>query len=213
VLRRANDDSRRALELAAGDPSTLWPRGEMLQTLGLHREALDAFSRWMQLEHNVLGMLSRSTGVQKAHDLAQDLLKRRDGAANGALRAECFALLGFIHLLWGQLADAGDFAARTLTQDPTHPHAHTVTGILLCKRGELAAGIAELEAAIRTDPGAYLALLRRAEACEALGDDTRALQAWVDVAHASGQVPALPAWMRVAANGAQERLRQRLSAG
>lgn len=166
----------------------------------------------MQLEHNVLGMLSRSTGVQKAHDLAQDLLKRRGGAATGALRAECFALLGFIHLLWGQLADAGDFAARTLTQDPSHPHAHTVAGILLCKRGELAAGIAELEAAIRTDPAAYLALLRRAEACEALGDDTRALQAWADVAQTSGQAPALPAWMRVAANGAQERLRQRLPA-
>ena len=85
-------------------------------------------------------------------------------------------------------------------------HARTVKGILLCGRGELAAGIAELEAATRADPTAYLALLRRAEAYEALGDGGRALQAWADVTNASGQVPALPAWMRTAAVAAQERL-------
>jgi tetratricopeptide (TPR) repeat protein len=207
VLRRANDDSGRALELAGDDPSTFWPRGEMLQTLGLFREALDAYSRWMQLEQDVLGKLSRSTGVQKAHDLAQSLLERRNGAAPGALHAECFALLGFTHLLWGQLAEADDFAARALMQDPNHVHARTVKGILLCGRGELAAGIAELEAATRADPTAYLAALRRAEAYEALGDGSRALQAWGDVTAASGQVPALPGWMRIAAVAAQQRLK------
>jgi tetratricopeptide (TPR) repeat protein len=199
VLWRAQDDSRRALELAGDDPSTFWPRGEMLQTLGLNREALDAYSRWMQLEEDILAKLSRSTGVQKAHDLAESLLQRRGEEANGALRAECFALLGFVHLLWGQLAEADDFASRALMLDANHVHARTVKGMLLCERGELAAGIAELDTAIHLDPTAYRALLCRAEAYQALADRGRALQAWADVANASGQVPALPAWMRVTA--------------
>ena len=165
VLQRANDDSLRALELAADDPSTFWPRGEMLQTLGSFREALDAYSRWMQLEHNVLGKLSRSTGVQKAHDLAQSLLKRGSGAATGGLHAECAALLGFVYLLWGEFDKADDFAGRALMHDPNHVHAHTVKGILLGRRGELAASIAELEAAMQSDPTAYLAY---AAACRSL---------------------------------------------
>jgi tetratricopeptide (TPR) repeat protein len=206
VLERANDDSRRALELAGDDPSTFWPRGEMLQTLGLVREALDAYSRWMQLEEDILAKLSRSTGVQKAHDLAESLLKSRDGEADLALRTECCALLGFVHLLWRQPVEADDFAARALHQDPNHAHARTVKGMLLCRRGQFAQGIAELETAIRLDPTAYRALLSRAEACEATGDRARALRAWADVANTSGHVSALPAWMRATAAAARERL-------
>ena len=204
VLRRAQDDSHRALELAGDDPSTFWPRGEMLQTLGLNREALDAYSKWMQLEENILAKLSRSTGVQKAHDLAESLLKRRGETADGALRAECFALLGFVHLIWGQLAEADDFAARALMEDANHVHARTVKGMLQCRRNEFAQGIAELETAIRLDPAAYRALLSRAEAYEALADRGAALQAWADVAKASGA--ALPAWMRMTAAAAQTRI-------
>lgn len=206
VLRRARDDSRRALELAGDDPSTFWPRGEMLQTLGLDRESLDAFSRWMQLEEDILAKLSRSTGVQKAHDLAESLLKKRREASDGALRVECCALLGFVHLLWGRLAEADDFASRALAEDANHVHARTVNGMLRCRRGEFAEGIAELETAIRIDPTAYRARLSRAEAYEALADRGSALQAWADLANTSGQVPALPAWMRTAAVVAQSRI-------
>ena len=204
VLLRAQDNSHRALELAGDDPSTFWPRGEMLQTLGLFREALDAYSKWMQLEEDILAKLSRSTGVQKAHGLAESLLKGRDEPADGALRAECFALLGFVHLLWGQLGEADDFASRALAQDADHAHARTVKGMLQCARREFAAGIAELETAIRLDPAAYRALLSRAEAYEALADRSGALQAWADLANASG--PSLPAWMRTAATSAQTRI-------
>lgn len=206
VLRRAQDDSRRALELAGDDPSTFWPRGEMLHTLGLDREALDAFSKWMQLEEDILAKLSRSTGVQKAHDLAQALLKRRDGETVGALRAECFALLGFVYLLWGQLAEADDFVSRALALDANHVHARTVKGMLLCRQDQFAAGIVELDAAIRGHPTAYRARLSRAEAYEALADRQRALQAWAELANTSGHVPALPAWMRAAAASARARV-------
>ena len=91
-----------------------------------------------------------------------------------------------------------------MAQDADHAHARTVKGMLQCARREFAAGIAELETAIRLDPASYRALLSRAEAYEALADRRSALQAWADLGNASG--PSLPAWMRMVAAAAQSRI-------
>lgn len=206
VARRAEEDSRRALELAGGDPSTYWPRGELLADLGDLRGALDAYARWMELEEDVLGKLSRGTGVQNAHDFAAKLLRRRAAASDPALKAECLGVLAIIHRLWGEDAEAESFAGQALDLRPDHPHAHTVKGMLLQAKGALAAAIDEFDAALRADPAAWLAGFKRAEAYERLGDGAKALVAWQDLLTASPEDRALPTWMRRAATAAVERL-------
>jgi tetratricopeptide (TPR) repeat protein len=202
VMRRAQDDSGRALELAGDDPSTYWPRGELLEQLGLDRDALDAFNRWMQLEENVLGKLSRGTGVQKAHDLAQSLLDGHKVETDHALRAECFALLALVHFLWGQQDQARTLAAKALQDVPSHAHAHTVLGLVHLHSGQNRAAIAEFDAAVQADPAAWLAMLRRAEASDAAA----ALPAWRNLESVASEIAAVPGWMRSAAQSALTRL-------
>ena len=58
LRRRAQGDSERAMREAAGDPSVFWPRGELFELFGQTRDALDAYSRWLELEDNILSKIS-----------------------------------------------------------------------------------------------------------------------------------------------------------
>jgi hypothetical protein len=81
-----------------------------------------------------------------------------------------------------------------------------VRGVVLCKRSDLAAGVSDLEAAIRADSTAYLAMMRCAEAYEAMKNRGRALQLWASITRESKQIPTPPSWMQLAAATAQARL-------
>jgi tetratricopeptide (TPR) repeat protein len=205
VARRAQEDSRRALELAGDDPSTYWPRGELLEELGDLPGAIDAFSRWMELEEDVLGRLSRGTGVKKAHDLVERLLKQRRTRSDGKLKAECLALQALVFRLWGQDENALRQANRALEIAPGHAHACTVRGMVLAKAGRLEEAIADFDTACEADRSAYLAAFSRAQTYEKLEAPEQALAAWRALATTPDGPPPPPGWMRKAAKAAADR--------
>ena len=205
LRQRAVDDSRLGLELAQGDPSTYWPRGELLEALGQTRDAVDAYSRWMELEYNLLARMARGTGVKKAHDFAATLL-RKGADLDPGLRADCYALLALAHWLWGHFAEAQQFADKAMAAEGRQARARTVNGMLLCKHRELARAIDEFDTAIQSDATSYLALFQRADTYEQMARREQALEAWRDVHRASDASPRLPAWMRDRASLALKQL-------
>ncbi len=210
LRQRALIDSARAMAVADGDPSVFWPRGELLELLGQTRDALDAYSRWLELEEDILAMISRGTGVARLYELANVLLRRADVArSEGAeLLADAHALLALVHLTWTNDEEALREAESALHIAPQHPHALTAKGMSLCQAGRPSQALPPLDLALDRDPLNYRAALHRARALEAIAADAAALQAWQDLAarSAASSGHRSPRWMLLEAEAGTARL-------
>jgi len=150
VRLRAEAASNTALQVAAGDPSIFWPRGELLQLLGRVDDAVDAYSRWLELEKNINALISRATGVGTLYDLAGALISQ---ATTDNVRADAYALLALVYMTWAEwrdvdspnqnrtkalaanaalnLAEALKAADAALKLNAAHARAWTVKGVVL----------------------------------------------------------------------------------
>jgi hypothetical protein len=180
---RAEDDSETARALADGDPSIFWPRGELFERLGESHHALDAYSRWLELEHNLLGTIARGAGIPMLDALASQLGRESDHG----VRADAHALLAWVRLTRGEFEPALDAAEASLAISPTHPHALAAKGVVLCDREDLQQGLEFLERACEKDSFNYRAALHRAQASEQLGLEEEAQTAWKRLEEMSAQ--------------------------
>jgi tetratricopeptide (TPR) repeat protein len=214
LRERALRDSGQATSVADGDPSIFWPRGELLQLLGRTRDAVEAYSQWLELEQDILGLIARATGVARLYVLANDLIGRtppRD-AESRALSADTRALLALVHLTWADADGALAAAGAALEIDPRHAHALTVRGGVLYQNGEFHEAISAFELALDRDPANYRAALNRAMAYERIGTAEVALAAWRELAAMSARATChrCPQWMLESAEAAQSRILPRL---
>jgi cytochrome c-type biogenesis protein CcmH/NrfG len=181
LRQRAEDDSRRAVQLAEekGDPSTYWPLGEKCEGFGQIHEAFDAYSRALELEADIQQMMSRGTNIRHLVDFAgQQLRKRRSRSDQRSLQitADAHALLALVHFIRAEAEEALCCADASLQLVPDHAHALTVRGIVRKERGQVDGARADLEAAVKRDPENFLAALRLAEVVVRQGEGKGAFE-------------------------------------
>jgi tetratricopeptide (TPR) repeat protein len=124
LRRRADEDSARSLALAPDDPSTYWPRADLLLLLSRPGEALRAYERALELDVHVASKMSRSQGLVEADRCAQELLKQTNGMAEMAdARADAHAVRGLIFYRRGNAASARAAIEKALQERPDHPRA------------------------------------------------------------------------------------------
>jgi serine/threonine protein kinase len=214
---RAMKDSARSLQTARDDPSTFWPRAQLLALFGQSPEALDAYARGLELEENLLEKLSRGHYVVEADDYAQKQARQnrdRPGAEARAVLADAYALTALVQLTRGNTAKAHEAADRALALRPDHPHALTARGFgRLHQKQEPAESLADFHKALEVQPDNYRAVLGQALACELLGRDEEALRAYdrlVGPAPDGAVLPAVPEWLRLQAQRGRYGLLTRL---
>jgi tetratricopeptide (TPR) repeat protein len=206
LRERARADSRLAGRFASGDPSIYWPRGELFDELGDTREALNAYSLWLELEEDVLGTVARGAGVSR--------LFRRAGAVLADMRArplhaDAHALLALVHWTWKDRTAALEAANAALGLVRYHPHALALKGVVLLEMGKpqeaLAAG---LEPALAAGPPNFWVLLNRSRALERMGPLNTAQMAWQDLLAQAAEPPHdhCPSWILAVAKASIERL-------
>jgi tetratricopeptide (TPR) repeat protein len=203
LYARAKADSELALATADGDPSVHWPRGELLEVFGETREALDAYSRWLEEEENVVAKISRGTGIIRLHALATAVLEH---ATSEGLAADAHALLALVYLTWARNDDAIRHAEQALRVDPHHEHALTAEGAALLHGGEPRRALDTIERPGTSGPPNPMAALVRARACEALAPDAAALAAWRVLKPGTTSSTRSPGWMQREAAAAEKRL-------
>jgi tetratricopeptide (TPR) repeat protein len=179
LRRRALRDSRLAGQLANGDPSIFWPRGELFDVLGETAAALDSWCFWLELEPDILGRVARSDGVKRLLDRTTAMLG--DTGAR-PLHAAAGALLALVHWTRGLHDAAVKAAAKAIAIDPGQAHALAAKGAALLKMEEPERALAEgLEPALVASPGNFFALRHRALALEALSRSAAAEAAWAQL--------------------------------
>jgi tetratricopeptide (TPR) repeat protein len=208
LRRRAETDSAKAMEVARGDPSIFWPRGELFERLGETRRAVDAYSRWLELEHDLSALIARGAGVSRLYALASQLVH---GSAAGGLQADAHALLALVYLTWKDNDAALAAAESALRIEPKHAHALTAKGVVLLQKQELSLALAALDVARDHDPLNYRAALTRAIARETLTVDEAALAAWHELPMMSAQAAhhgreQCPRWMLEQTEDATDRI-------
>jgi tetratricopeptide (TPR) repeat protein len=210
VRARALQDSQKAEDVAHGDPSIFWPRGELFQLLGRTRAALEAYSLWLELEEDILALIARRTGVAGLYLLAKELLKRTmlGRTENHAVAADAHALLALVHMTWQDRDSALREATAALEFVPDHPHALTAKGIVLYQNGYFREAVSALEVALERYPANYRAMLHRAMVYERIESPEAALAAWREIPALSARATGhrCPPWILLATEDAQGRI-------
>jgi tetratricopeptide (TPR) repeat protein len=193
IYARAEAASRMALQLAAGDPSIFWPRGELYQLLRCENEAVAAFSNWLALEENIPSLISRSAGLGTLFELACRLL---EDAPSGPKRAHAYALLALVYLTWAgwgetespnqNQSEAVKAAEAALNLCSTHVHALTVLGVVRCQQAttdpaKALTAVEYLRRALDIDPLAYRAAFHLPPALALAGKNDERAAAWTDL--------------------------------
>jgi tetratricopeptide (TPR) repeat protein len=208
LQQRARTDSRRAGQLALGDPSIYWPRGELLDELGETGEALNAYCLWLELEKDILGTVARGSGVSRLYKRANAMLADR---RMRSFHGDACALLALIHWISGEPPAALEMAEKALETTPGHRHALGVKGVALLEMGKPDEALANgLEPACAASPRNFWMRLHRARALEQILATGAALKAWQELLAMEEDLAQdrCPPWIRDAAEEAVERLRQ-----
>jgi tetratricopeptide (TPR) repeat protein len=215
LMALALEDSDRALALAvtAGDPSTFWPRGDLLALLDRSQEAIDAYTRALESEDDIREKVNRRNNLGVVERLATAILD--DPNQPTALLANAAAVVALARIVTGDSDDASEHVERALKLVPDHPHALTARGLLALNAATAVVAPGEMlpllhqargdfEQALLQVPENYLAAYGRAVACERLEDWPAALSAWtyLIVPRSSGSV----GFTAVAATATQGRL-------
>ncbi|HUN41601.1 MAG TPA: hypothetical protein VMU81_15045 [Acetobacteraceae bacterium] len=210
LRERAKTDSRLAGQFAAGDPSIFWPRGELFDVLGETKEALNAYSLWLELEEDIMGTVARSDGLARLHRRANAMLA--DARAQ-PLHADAHALLALVNWTWKDYGAALKAADAAIQIAPNHRHALGVKGAVLREMGKPHEAIDNgLAPALAADPQDFWVLLNKAKALDELSEADAAQSAWQDlVARAATQTQDLcPPWILGVAEARIDRLRRDL---
>lgn len=218
LRERARADSRLAGRFADGDPSIFWPRGELFDELGETKDALNAYSLWLELEKDVLALVARSDGVTRLHRRANAMLA--DARAR-PFHEDAQALLALVYWTWKDHAAALKAANAALETVPSHSHALAVKGVALREMGEPHEALIDgLEPALAASPRNFWVLLNRARAFEELPAIDAARTAWQDLvdgaaaqAHDEQTYDLCPPWILTIAKSSLERLHQDACAG
>lgn len=208
LRERAMADSRLAGRFASGDPSIYWPRGELFDELGDTKEALNAYSLWLELEEDVLGTVARGAGVGRLFRRANAVLADQRARP---FHADAHALLALVHWTWKDRTAASKAASASLGLAPNHAHALAVKGVVLLEAGDPHGALASgLEPALAAGPTNFWVLLNRARALEKTGSFTMAQAAWQDLLALAVEPTQdhCPPWIRAAARTSLDRLRQ-----
>ena len=208
---RARADSDRARKSANGDPSIFWSRGELFEICGDLKNAIDSYSRWLELEEDIPALIARSSGLIKLDALTTKILHTTKGKQHTDLETDARALRALLRVVRkdkdyeGALSDA----ETALKSQSRHEHALIVKGIILLHQKRLPK---EAHAVLRhlceaNDPN-YRALLENAKALEMVMPNLAALAAWRKLStfstSTSGDV--CPPWMLKEAAEAEDRL-------
>ncbi len=199
LLRRALDDSSRALRWAGDDPSTYLPRGELLEHLGRVKDALDAYSRSLELEKDLHAKLARGTDVDRIDRYAADQLKRlvhRNDPTSREIVAEAHAVQALVRVVREKYGAAAESAAKALEARPDHSHALTARGKVALEQGEADRAIDDFRKALEMDPANHMAALGLSRACSKVSDHGRTLESCDHLLQNIPDRNPAPSWMR-----------------
>jgi hypothetical protein len=207
---RALGDLDHALEVAGGDPSIFWPRGEALLELREIDSGLDSFARWLELEEDILGLISRSAGVARLHNQVMPKLLRRDRLEMDKFKANAHAVQALVYFRWStskklQPPERESHSKNALREadeglqiDPKNTHAATVKGLILEQQQQHELALQFLTDAVDNDPlkANYLAALRRLHVGKSI-PGTSDVARWRDdfLARANQSTIKCPEWM------------------
>jgi tetratricopeptide (TPR) repeat protein len=192
----ALEDSERALTLAerARDPSTWWPRGDLLVLIGQPDRALHAYTQAMERDDSIREKVNRRNNLVCVRKLALSQIEQAD-AARDAL-ADANAVLALASMAQDDTAEsrqeARNAAERALQLDANHPYARTARGLLAVHEAQeqqranhdsdaqqaWTQALKDFDQALRRAPDSYQAARGRALALEYLARPADALQAW-----------------------------------
>ncbi|MGE0425079.1 MAG: AAA family ATPase [Reyranellaceae bacterium] len=203
---RARADSDLAGLFAVGDPSIYWPRGELFDELGDTKEALNAYSLWLELEEDVLATVARGAGVGRLFRRASAVLADRRLRSS---HADAHALLALVHWTWKDPSAALAAADAALALAPDHCHALALKGAVLLASGKPQEALVDgLEPALASGSQNFWALFNRARAIEETGSLDEARSAWQSLSSRPVEPPRdhCPPWMLAIARASLDRL-------
>ena len=196
-LKKADEDSLKAVTLSREEPVALSQRASLMMTMGRRQEAFAWANRALEgnpQDADALVIRGRFLWKDRNRpDLAVEDLKK--AAQIDPEHCQKLYEEGNRRFLRGRAMDSigkGDYkqalsdANQVLKIDPADAQAHTVRGNVFLKAGKVEETIKETTLALKSDPGSKWALFFRAQAMEALGARSRAL---VDLKRAAGIDP------------------------
>jgi serine/threonine protein kinase len=191
---RADQDLRRAAELAPYDPSTYWVRGEALRVLGQRAAALDAYAHAIVLDERLQERVSRRNLLKNVDALVQEV-RQGDPGNNDAQ-----ALRPLIRLARGELSEARTECEELVRNQPGNQLARLCLGRSLEIQAQSAGGhgatalrqraLLEYQAVSLPEKKDAQDLWRRIEAGKGrhrvllrLGRPSEAAQVWAQLIH------------------------------
>lgn len=185
-LKKADEDSLRAVKLSREQPVTLSQRASLMMTMGRREEAFAWANRALEgnpQDADALVLRGRVLWLdRKRPDLAIEDFKKAAGI--DPERHQKYyeqwsrLLLGrraLDSMLKGNFKQALADTDAILASDPADAQARTVRGSVFLEAGKVEETIKETTLALKSDPGSMWALFFRAQAMETLGARSRAL--------------------------------------
>jgi tetratricopeptide (TPR) repeat protein len=122
LIQRAQDDSRRARELAeqSKNPAIFWARGEMYQVLGEVDDALESYALGLERTRELNKKVSLKAVLEQVETFARAVLKKNDR------HADAYAVMALVHLTRNEPAQAKAAAQQALDIAPGHVRAKAV---------------------------------------------------------------------------------------
>jgi tetratricopeptide (TPR) repeat protein len=170
LFARALDDSQRAVDKERTRPVTYWTRGDLMKLLGQHDDAIEAYTRALELEDDLLGKFNRHILLRTITQyVTADL--RSDGV-------EAQTLLAFMAVVAKDPQTTIEHADRALQRNPAHARALATRGTAYLQLDKPQLALADFDAALKAAPNNELAALGRAQLLEKTASPSQALAAF-----------------------------------
>ena len=170
TMARAVSDSQETLAKAPVHPVTYWARGDLMRALDQRSNAIEAYTRALELEDDVRGKFSGQVAMTEIAGYLETTLAPDDVAARD--------LLAFIAVASNTTDLAIDRASQALRLRPDDTRAHAILGLAYLETENLPAARASFEAALKIAPSNTLAALGLARVLEATAAPEQALSAY-----------------------------------
>jgi cytochrome c-type biogenesis protein CcmH/NrfG len=173
TMARALSDSEHTLAKAPYHPVTYWARGDLMRALDKRSDAIEAYTRALELEDNVHAKFSGQVAMLEIAAYLQNDLAPEDVPAR--------VLLAFIAVASKNDAEAIDRATQALRLRPDDARAHAILGAAYLETGNLPAARTSFDAALKIAPSNTLAALGLARVMEATAGPEDALAAYTSL--------------------------------